>query len=179
MINSDLLIKGFYSYLIIICLILTILSLPAVSDTISEQLPVLVNGNAPLQVSDPAEYQSLESILDTNRDGMKYYVARPFGYQECTGDSDANLSIIKTYIDWVSGDEAYIRGEIKNLDDKTIDLIVITFNLFDANGDQIGNAYASIDYLEPKKTWKFSTEPIIKPAFKFERYGSIFTGIYS
>ena len=121
----------------------------------------------------PAD-KSLDNVIE-NR---KCYVTRPFGFMECMENDQVNLTIVKTYIDRVSKDKAYIRGEIRNQDDKTIDLIVITFNLFNANGEQIGNAYASIDYLEPKRTWKFSTEPILGSEFRFERYGSIFTGVF-
>lgn len=149
-----------------------------VSDPVYYQLPATENGESSSQVDGSAQYQIQNYVREENSNGRRLYVSRPFGYLECNGDSNVNLSIIKTYIDWVSEDEAYIRGEIKNQDDKTIDIIVLTFNLFNANGYQIGNAYATIDYLEPKSTWKFSTDPIKNPEFKFDRFGSIFTGVY-
>ncbi len=150
------------------------LSSPVISDQI---ITVEDIGNV-LPVYDSVQYQVQDTIEKEETNGRKLYVSRPFGYLECTEDSTVNLSIKKTYIDRVAKDKAYIKGEIRNLDDKTIDIIVITFNLFNADGDQIGNAYATIDYLEPKKTWKFSTEPITRSDFKFERFGSVFTGVY-
>jgi len=166
-------------FIVIIFLIISMVPVSVTSDTVSDQLPIIVNGESPLPVYDTAQNQILDNIREESHAGQKLYVSRPFGYLECTGDSNVNLSIIKTYIDWVSGDEAFIKGEIKNLDDRTIDLIIITFNLYNADGHQIGNAYASINYLEPKNTWKFTTEPINTPGFKFERFGSIFTGVYT
>ena len=132
-----------------------------------------------LPVYDSVNYKIQDTIQKEKTSGRKFFVSRPFGYLECTEDTHANLSIKKTYIDRVARDKAYIRGEIKNLDDKTIDVIVLTFNLYNADGDQIGNAYATVDYLEPKKIWKFSTEPITHSDFKFERYSSVFIGAYN
>ncbi len=148
------------------------------SPVISDQMITIESSDTAFPLFDQVQYQVQDTVEKEGTHGKKLYVTRPFGYLECTEDSQVNLSIRKTYIDRVSKDKAYIKGEIRNLDDKTIDIIVITFNLFNADGDQIGNAYATIDYLEPKKTWKFSTEPITRSDFKFERYGSIFTGVY-
>jgi len=145
----------------------------------SDQVITIEDVGGTLPVYDAVNYQVQSAIQKEDANGRTIFVSRPFGYLECTHDSQVNLSIKKTYIDRVSRDKAYIKGEIRNLDDKTIDLIVITFNLFNADGDQIGNAYASIDYLEPKKTWKYSTDAILRSDFKFERYGSVFTGVYT
>lgn len=154
--------------------ILMIGSWPVVSDQVYSIDDV---GNT-FPIYDSVHYKIQNTIQKEDSGGRTCYVSRPFGYVESTEDTQVNLSIKKTYIDRVSRDKAYIRGEIKNLDDKTIDIIVITFNLYNADGKQIGNAYASIDYLEPKGEWIFSTEPIIQSDFKFERYGSIYTGIF-
>ena len=144
----------------------------------SDQVITIEDYGNSVPVYDSVNYQVQSTIEKEDSHGRKIFVSRPFGYLECTEDSMVNLSIKKTYIDRISRDKAYIKGEIRNLDDKTIDIIVLTFNLFNADGDQIGNAYATIDYLEPKKTWKFSTDVIDRSDFKFERYGSIFTGYY-
>lgn len=145
----------------------------------SDQIYTIESQGSSFPVYDSVNYRVQETIPGERTDGRKFFVSRPFGYLECMEDTHANISVKKTYVDRVSRDKAYIRGEIKNLDDKTIDVIVLTFNLYNADGDQIGNAYATVDYLEPKKTWKFSTDPINRPDFKFERYGSIFVGVYS
>jgi len=130
-------------------------------------------------IYDAVQYQTQASVQKEQvDDSMTLYLKRPYGYIRSSADSGANLSIIKTYIERYSKSKAVIKGEIKNLDDKTIDLVVITFNLYNADGDQIGNAYASIDYLSPKTTWKFVTEPIERSDFQFERYGSIYIGVF-
>lgn len=128
---------------------------------------------------DSVNFQKQQLVIRENGNGKICYVKRPFGYLASSEASTVNLSIISTSIDRVSRSEAYIRGEIKNLDDKVIDTLVITFNLFNANGDQIGNAYASIDYLGPKKTWKFTTDLIDRSDFQFERYASIYAGVFT
>lgn len=132
-----------------------------------------------IPVYDAVQYQSQQTVeKEMIDDGNAIYVKRPYGYIESRTEGEANISIIKTSIDRISTEKAVIRGEIKNLDDKTIDLIVITFNLYNADGKQIGNAYASIDYLSPRTTWKFVTDPIDRSDFQFERYGSIYIGMF-
>ncbi|MDD1723874.1 MAG: FxLYD domain-containing protein, partial [Methanospirillum sp.] len=129
---------------------------------LSERLVVVDTMGDQVQEYSPGQYEIKNTIVRKEEPmGRTFYVKRPFGYVECTEVGEATLSIIKTYVDRVSRDKAYIRGEIKNLDDKTIDVIILTFNLFNADGDQIGNAYVSLDYFGPKKTWEFSTEPIL------------------
>ncbi|PWR74075.1 FxLYD domain-containing protein [Methanospirillum lacunae] len=130
-------------------------------------------------VFDAAQYQTQTSVEKEDvTPGMTMYVQRPYGYIKSTQASQVNLSIIKTDIERISKSTSVIKGEIKNLDEKTIDLIVITFNLYNADGDQIGNAYTSIDYLAPKSTWKFVTDPIERSDFQFEQYGSIYVGVF-
>ncbi|HWQ66585.1 MAG TPA: FxLYD domain-containing protein [Methanospirillum sp.] len=130
-------------------------------------------------VYDAVQYQTQSGVEKESSEGRAIFVKRPYGYIQSSQNGQANLSIIKTVIDRHSRDKAVIRGEIKNLDEKTIDLVIITFNLYNADGAQIGNAYASVDYLGPKTTWKFETEPIEKTDFQFERYASIYTGVFN
>lgn len=49
----------------------------------------------------------------------------------------------------------YIQGEIKNNTAKTYSYVQVTFNLYDANGAQIGTAMDNINNLESNGTWKY------------------------
>ncbi|PWR74961.1 FxLYD domain-containing protein [Methanospirillum stamsii] len=167
---------------VIFCFIIAlflILMYIGTSTVVSDQVFSIEDAGKSFPIYDSVNYRIQNTIEKEDSGGRTCYISRPYGYVETSEDTQVNLSIRKTYIDRVSRDKAYIKGEIKNLDDKTIDVIIITFNLFNADGKQIGNAYASIDYLEPKGEWIFSTEPITRTDFKFERYGSIYTGIFN
>lgn len=48
-----------------------------------------------------------------------------------------------------------IEGSVKNNTDKNYTYVSITFNLYDADGAQIGTAFDSINNLEANGTWKF------------------------
>lgn len=168
-----------FSLTVICCFIILLLSPVLSADMMPiSSLEIVPKDSVP--VFDAVQYQGQSSVNteDIKGSGMSLYLKRPYGYIQSSKESHANLSIVKTTIDWYSKSSAVIRGEIKNLDDKTIDVVVVTFNLYNANGDQIGNAYASIDYLSPKTTWKFTTDPIDRPDFQFERYGSIYIGVF-
>jgi hypothetical protein len=161
-----------------ICVIAIILFPVVTADHILLPSIVLPQQNS-VPIFDAVQYQTQTSVEKEDiTPGMTMYVQRPYGYIKSTQSSLVNLSIIKTEIERISKSTAVIKGEIKNLDEKTIDLIVITFNLYNADGDQIGNAYTSIDYLAPKSTWKFVTDPIERSDFQFEQYGSIYAGVF-
>ncbi len=49
----------------------------------------------------------------------------------------------------------YVTGSIKNNTDKEYSYVQVTFNLYDAEGAQIGTAMANINNLEANGTWKF------------------------
>ncbi len=170
-------LPGIISLTVICCFIVILLS--AVSADLIPVPPFIIPDQESVPVFDEVQYQGQATVEKEDAGPeMTLYVNRPYGYVQSTRASQANLSIVKTTIERYSKSKAVIRGEIKNLDDKTIDLVVVTFNLYNADGDQIGNAYASIDYLSPRSTWKFVTDPIERPDFQFERYGSIYVGVF-
>lgn len=49
----------------------------------------------------------------------------------------------------------YIEGSVKNNTDKAYSYVSITFNVYDADGAQLGTAYDNINNLEANGTWKF------------------------
>jgi len=49
----------------------------------------------------------------------------------------------------------YVTGSIKNNTNKQYSYVQVTFNLYDANGAQLGTAMANINNLEANGTWKF------------------------
>lgn len=49
----------------------------------------------------------------------------------------------------------YIEGTIQNNTDKSYTYVQVTFNIYDANGNQLGTAVDNINNLEPNATWKY------------------------
>ncbi|MGG7058277.1 FxLYD domain-containing protein [Clostridium nigeriense] len=49
----------------------------------------------------------------------------------------------------------YLKGVIKNNSGKDCSYVQVTFNLYDAEGNQIGTALDNINNLEADGTWKF------------------------
>lgn len=49
----------------------------------------------------------------------------------------------------------YIQGTITNNTNKTYSYVQVTFNLYDADGAQLGTAMDNINNLEPNGTWKY------------------------
>ena len=64
---------------------------------------------------------------------------------ELTGEVDQETDQFATYL----------KGVIKNNSGKDCTYVQVTFNLYDADGNQIGTALDNINNLEKDGTWKF------------------------
>jgi len=102
-------------------------------------------------------------------------IERPYGYLVTKNYNDMNLALHSSDLDRSGPDGAVIRGTIRNTNAEEIAFSMIVFNLFDASGNQIGNAYASIDFLAPRTNWKFVTDPIPLSNLQFYRVAHILT----
>lgn len=49
----------------------------------------------------------------------------------------------------------YIEGTVKNDSDKKYDYVQVTYNVYDANGNNLGTCLANNSNLEANGTWKF------------------------
>ena len=58
----------------------------------------------------------------------------------------------------------YISGTITNNTNKQYSYVQVTFNLYDADGAQIGTAMDNINNLEPNATWKYKAIGMEKAA---------------
>jgi hypothetical protein len=105
-------------------------------------------------------------------------VERPYGYISTKRYNDVDLSLSSSELDKSQPEGTVIRGLVRNVNPKEIGVVVIVFNLFDASGNQVGNAYASVDFLSPRTNWRFVTEPILRSDVQFHRFAYFFTGSY-
>jgi hypothetical protein len=122
-----------------------------------------------------SDASQVESTSLSPSDASTLLVQRPYGYVVTTRYNDANLSLQSSTLDRSGQDGAVIRGTIHNGSQNEIGIAIIAFNLFDASGNQIGNAYASIDFLAPRTSWRFVTDPISNSDLQFYRFAHFFT----
>ena len=72
---------------------------------------------------------------------------------------------IKNYFDEEKS-TYYVEGYLVNNTDKKIDYIVVEYNLYDISNNLIGTAYASVNNLDKRGTWKFKATYIDDDAKK-------------
>jgi len=72
-----------------------------------------------------------------------------------SGTSSEELELVEITSAYTSYSSYYIEGSIKNNTEKEYSYVQITFNLYDAEGAQIGTAIDNINNLEPNGIWKF------------------------
>ena len=58
---------------------------------------------------------------------------------------------------WERGEygNVYIVGTVKNNSNKQYSLVQVQFNLYDANGNQVGSTMDNVNNLEPHGTWRY------------------------
>lgn len=69
-------------------------------------------------------------------------------------NKDIVISDIISYYD-EENNIYYVEGFLKNNDEDVCNYLYITFNVYDANGNVLGEASANINSLASKDTWKF------------------------
>ena len=95
------------------------------------------------------------------------YIERSYGYVPITGQPVNSLTYIEaTGLKDASG-MVTISGRIRNDGPGTLNFLHVTYTLFDANGNILDNAHASIEYIPAGKTWKFTTEPVRAPGYQY------------
>lgn len=67
----------------------------------------------------------------------------------------------------------YIEGEIKNNTDKSYSYVQVTFNLYDANGAQLGTAVDNINNLEANATWKYKALGLVTEKVSSYKFAEI------
>lgn len=95
------------------------------------------------------------------------YVERSYGYVPITGPPENSLTYIEAAGTRDASGMVTISGRIRNDGPETLNFLHVTYTLFDANGNIIGNAHASVEYIASGKTWKFSTEPVRAPDYQY------------
>jgi hypothetical protein len=88
------------------------------------------------------------------------YIERSYGYVPYTPPPDHRITYIDASGSKDPGGMVTITGRIKNEGPGSLNYLHVTYTLFDSNGNIIGNAHASVEYLSPGKTWRFTTEPV-------------------
>lgn len=66
-----------------------------------------------------------------------------------------NLVLVSSEMNYDGYSTTYIEGTIENKSDKEYSYVQVTFNLFDAEGNQLGTAVANINNLQPNASWKY------------------------
>jgi hypothetical protein len=104
------------------------------------------------------------------------YIRRPYGYQQHSVSGTHLVTPVESHVETDQSGNQVIVGRVKNDGSATIDLVVVTLNLYDANGYLIGNRYASADFLKPGRNFKYTTLPITEKGFVNFEVADIFSG---
>lgn len=156
----------------------------ALSGCISPQDFVPEPGPGPLATISPASTtlpgvpegeRGTDLLPVTGSRAPQYYVKTPYGYLLTSPTTGVRFSIIEIKDDVDATGQRVITGKLKNDENYRIDYVSINFNLYNSNGNLIGNTYASVHSLGPGKTWKFTTNPFTYRDYQYYEMAGIFT----
>ncbi len=163
-----------------LCIVLGILAV--CSGCISEPGPQEAAGPTPTATASPQATSGVKEIVQATPGGpeqgqapAQVYVESPFGYVAATQKDAGAMHVLEVKDETDENGERIITGRIKNEGSTRIDHATVTFNLFNSNGQVIGNAHATVHYLDPGKVWKFTTGPFSYPDYKYAEIAEIFT----
>ncbi len=163
-----------------------LLALVALSGCISpENLmmePGKGSGGTPVPTSDsathPGEIQGTGEIITEapiSQGAPQYYVKTPYGYILTTPRTGVRLAIIEIKEDVDASGQKYLTGKVRNEENFRINHITLNFNLFNSNGNLIGNAHASVNALDPGKVWMFTTNSFPAKDYHYYQMAEAFT----
>ena len=104
------------------------------------------------------------------------YVKRPYGYHQYIYHPGYQVTPVESHVETDQSGNQVIVGRVKNEGSETIDLVVVTINLYNSNGYQIGNRYASADFLKPGRSFMYTTSPITEKGFAYHEIADVFAG---
>lgn len=103
------------------------------------------------------------------------YVETPYGYVSFSGTKTTpRLTVQDIKAETNDLGEKYITGRIKNEGNSRIDHITLTVNLYNSNGNLLGNAVSSAHFLGPGKVWRFTTGTFPSREYSFFEVAEIF-----
>lgn len=119
--------------------------------------------------------QTVKDIVVPIATPQSGYVETPYGYVAYTGMKTSPRLVVQD-IKAETNDlgEKFITGRIKNEGSSRIDHITLTVNLYNSNGNLLGNAVSSAHYLGPGKVWRFTTGTFPSKEYSFFEVAEIF-----
>ena len=96
------------------------------------------------------------------------YIERSYGYVPYSTPPEYRLTMIESNSKKDASGTIIIYGRMKNEGPGSLSYLQITFNLFDSNGNLLGNAHAQVEYFGSGQTWHFQSDPV--PATNFQYF---------
>ncbi len=96
------------------------------------------------------------------------YIERSYGYVPYTTPPEHRLTVIESNSRKDASGNIIIYGRLKNEGPGSLSYLQVTFNLFDNNGNLLGNAYAHVEYFGAGQTWHFQSDPV--PATNYQYF---------
>jgi hypothetical protein len=95
------------------------------------------------------------------------YVMRSFGLVPYETPPDYRITYIDSLAKGDGTGAVFIEGRLKNDGPANLRYLQVTYHLFDASGNVLGNVNAEIEYLPAGMTWHYSTTSLRTDAYQY------------
>jgi hypothetical protein len=95
------------------------------------------------------------------------YVMRSFGLVPYEASPDYRITYIDSLAKRDGAGAVFIEGRLKNDGPSNLRYLHVTYHLFDASGNVLGNVEAEIEYLPAGMTWHYTTTSLRTDAYQY------------
>lgn len=117
----------------------------------------------------------IQSDITLAKDTTQYFLETPYGYIRTIPRTGVRLAIIEIKEEVDETGQKYLTGRIKNEENTRLNHVTVNFNLFNSNGNLVGNAHASVNSLNPGKVWMFTTNSFPSRNYQYYEMAEVFT----
>ena len=114
---------------------------------------------------------AIDEVTDTSIDVTTEQNSSSNNGADATDATTSDYTIADEQLDSSNGYYAYITGTFSNNSSEELSYVSITYNLYDADGNIIGNAYANANNVGAGSSWKYEATSALDPdeVASFER----------
>ena len=165
------LIKFFFLFLAVMVFVSSSGCLEPYPTAPQQPTPSAEGGNRteilPTETPLPSETRTLASA------GESGYIARSFGLVPYGPDPDYHVTYIDSAAKKDKDGSTYIQGRIKNEGPANLKYLHVTFYLYDANGNVLGNVYATVEYLKSGMIWHYTTNSFPTEYYQYHQVAGL------
>jgi hypothetical protein len=115
----------------------------------------------------PTQTMVPEPLIIPQAEAQSGYISRSFGLVPYVTPPDAHITYIQSAAKRDSTGAVYVQGMLKNDGPANLNYVHIIYDLYDSNGNILGNVDATLEYFPAGATWHYTTDTYQTEYYQF------------